>query len=409
MLKNVKLKSVGKKRILLVWNYDRKDWIEPFLNLRDQFHFVFLSKYYEDKDKSASNTLEIEMVYWTDFSSPGEVLKRTQPDAIVFMSISNLPDIILNRVAQKKGISTIILQHGLFYSQETYKERAKLLAKTTGKLLPGTHSPKSWQVKYFLSGLMQGVSIVDGIRLCRYLFQKRKLTDVIALEKNKFAARMPSKFVVYTKKNGIVYLQRDGATESDMIVIGNPTLDRYFQPGTLTNLPFNNYYLLIDSPLYVEKSASSGFGFSKQRATDIYQGLAGYARARGKKLVIKLHPFSYNEDELLLDPDVIYTRDENDPKDLIACAEAVISFPSTLAIPAIYFKPVILLKFAENSFLDFVSQAGLPVVSVKEISAESPDPVWIESARKFVLEECLYRADGKSLHRLKDALNDLCK
>jgi hypothetical protein len=50
----------------------------------------------------------------------------------------------------------------------------------------------------------------------------------------------------------------------------------------------------------------------------------------------------------------------------------------------------------------------LPVIPVESISAESPDPVWNQEARQFVIEECLYRPDGRSLERMQEALMDLC-
>lgn len=398
-----------KHKILLVWNYDRKDWIQPFLDLRDQFHFVFLSKFKEKDDQLCADTKNIEKIYWTNYSSPGSILNAIKPQVIIFMSLNNFPDIILNRIAQKKSIPTVILQHGLFYSQDTYKERRKLLEgqKKVNPLV--AFAPKTWQAGYLFYGMLQGFGISGANSLFRYLLQKRSLSDIIALEKNKFAERMPDKVIVYSKKNALVFKQRDGIDDAAMIEIGNPTLDKYFKLSSPASLPFNNYFLLIDIPLHVEKSVSSGFGFSKRKAKDIYERILSYAKSRGKKLVIKLHPFSYREDDLLSDPDLFYGRDQYDSKDLIACAAAVISFPSTLAIPAIYFKPVLLLKFAENSFLDFINRAGLPVISVETISDESPEPVWNQAAKQFVIEECLYRPDGRSLERLQKVLNDLCK
>lgn len=394
---------------MLVWNYDRKDWIQPFLDLSDQFNFIFLNKYKETDDQFVSNTADLKKIYWTNYSSADAILNSVDPCAIIFMSINNFPDIILNRVAQKRGIPTIIMQHGLFYSQDTYKERERLLAGQPKKTnTVHMSASKSWQLSYLFYGTVQGLGLKGAISLSRYLFQKRKFSDVRALEKNRFEERMPDKFLVYSKKNAIVYKQRDGVDDKAMIEIGNPTLDKYFKPDSPATLPFSDYFLLVDSPLHVEKSASSGFGFSKEKAKDIYERILNYAKARGKNLVIKLHPFSYNEDNLLTGPGVFYAKDEYDPKDLIACAEAVISFPSTLAIPAIYFKPVILLKFAENSFLDFISRTGLPVIPVESISAESPDPVWNQEARQFVIEECLYRPDGRSLERMQEVLIDLC-
>ncbi|HKO79457.1 MAG TPA: hypothetical protein VJU78_03640, partial [Chitinophagaceae bacterium] len=152
------------------------------------------------------------------------------------------------------------------------------------------------------------------------------------------------------------------------------------------------------------------FNYSKEHAETVYRNILGYARSRRKMLVIKLHPFSYFEDEILKEDDVVYVKDEYDHKDLILGADAVLSFPSTLTIPAIYYKPVLLLKFANNDLLELINSNGLlPVIDIFELKHNSPDPVWREEIRDLLIKICLYKTDGQSLQRLKTAFTDLCK
>lgn len=407
------IKKNSKVRILLVWNYERRDWIQPFLDLSDQFHFIFLSKYSEKDDRFIANTKGIERIYWTSYSSPASIINTVLPEAIAFMSLNNFPDIILNRVAQKKGIPTAILQHGLYFSQGTYKEKIKQTANV-GKVADDASSrvSKRWMMQYFLSGICQGMETRQGVSLIKYLFKKTRSSDIETLDKNRFLARMPDKLIVYTKANARVFEERDGLHQSIMIEIGNPALDKYFDQSPLVNLdlPFGSYILLIDTPLFIKKGVPRGFGFSLAEAKGFYERILSYARSRQMNLVIKLHPYSYSEDSLLVGKDIFYVKDEYDHKSLIYQANAILSFPSTLAIPAIYFKPVLLLKFGENDFLEIINKNGLlPVVNISELKDSSPDPVWNQEARELLISMCLYKTDGQSLQRLKMAFNDLCR
>src|SRR5687768_8598575 len=92
-------------RILLVWNYERIDCIQPFLDLEDQFHFFFLNKFKEEDDQFAGNAKNIKRIYWTDYSGPGAILDEVKPQAIIFMSLIHFTDIILNSIAKKRKIS----------------------------------------------------------------------------------------------------------------------------------------------------------------------------------------------------------------------------------------------------------------------------------------------------------------
>lgn len=399
-----------KYRVLLVWNYERMDWIQPFLELHDEFYFVFLSKYKEADDQFAANTRKIERIYWSNYSSPLSIIKTVLPNAIIFMSLTNFLDIALNRVAQKKGIGTAILQHGLTFSQSAYQEkikRSKLVKPQDNKV---SKVSKKWQLRYLLSAIKGGLGIKEGFLLMKYLFQKRRSSDIEVLENNRFAARMPDKLIVYTKDNARIFKERDGFNQEMMIEVGNPDFDKYFDNSPVVKLNFGSYILLIDTPLFVRHSEHRGFGFTVEQAKSIYERIAGYARSRGKNLVIKLHPYSYQEDPLISGLDIFYIKNEFDHKALIKQAHSILSFPSTLVIPAIYFKPTLLLRFGENDFLDLINSKNmLPVVSITDVKDDSPDPVWNQEVRELLIRMCLYKTDGQSLQRLMMAFNDLCR
>jgi len=405
----LQIKVIAKmKTILLVWNYNRPDWIQPFISLKDNFRFVFLSKFYKEEEIATAKALNIPIIYWTDFGSAGAILDKVKPDVILFMSVINFTDIILNYTAQKRKIRTVILQHGLFFDQKTYKENVRSLRERNALVKGRVFVRKrlmQWKIRYIISAVFQGFGFYSTIRLLQYLYDKSRTTDIEALERNRFIEREPNFLLVFTLHNAAVYHERDGLPYNKMKAIGNPFIDAHFQEHTNRKLPFENFILLIDTILYLENSPKKGFGFSKSDAVDVYIKILQYAKVRGKHLVIKLHPFAYNQRPILDDPSVTYIKGEFEATELIKKADSIISFPSTLILPALYYKPVLILNFMKNDFIELLKETKIArVVELNDFSPDIEDPFHNNFVQQWVEEKFLLKADGRSVERLKESL-----
>ena len=85
-----------------------------------------------------------------------------------------------------------------------------------------------------------------------------------------------------------------------------------------------------------------------------------YALTNNLKLKIKLHPYSYESKFYLKHKNIDFIK-EYDSIELINCAERIISFSSTLALPSIINKPFLLIR-RDNSeiLLNELEEWGVP-------------------------------------------------
>lgn len=393
------------KVILCVWNYSRKDWIEPFELLKHEFEFVFISKMHKSLEDSDIN---FKIKYWMDFADVDTMIDEIMPAKVVFMSVHHLPDMILNFACLKRKIPTYILQHGMFYDLNTYQKRQNQIAniktihEKDSKLenVIGRRSKLFWQLrfgkKYWLSKF--------GISTIKYLLDKKRIGDIAAMENNKYAERHPYRILCYTVENAGVYHFRDGVALNKFIPIGNPTLDKFFSHKyNLSEAA--DYILLIDTPLYQVNSKSKGAGMLKETVMPFYKKANEVAKGINKKLFIKLHPFMYDAEDHIKDRNIVYIRHcDNLPK-LLDEAYGCISFSSTLLLPSLCFKPTIIIDVTENSFINFVKKHN--IAKVYDLLNFEHSNISFEvnkNAYNILKEEFLYKTDGKSTARLAQQL-----
>ena len=115
-----------KKHFLVIWPTIRRDWVSTFYKLEDQFRFTFIPSTFPQEPNFADC---FECRYWSEFSSVQQLLDEVKPDGVIFMSIESGLSMATNYLAQKRGIRTIILQHGIFTNYKDYRTREKLWRK----------------------------------------------------------------------------------------------------------------------------------------------------------------------------------------------------------------------------------------------------------------------------------------
>ena len=90
-----------KKKILLNWDYVRKDHLEPFYQMMSDCEFVFIHK----KSKP-SNEIDIpfQVIYWSDFKSPYDLLEIIKPDKVVFSGLESFYEISSKKLNRKSVV-----------------------------------------------------------------------------------------------------------------------------------------------------------------------------------------------------------------------------------------------------------------------------------------------------------------
>jgi hypothetical protein len=394
-----------KPRILLVWGYHRKGWVDAFNQLKDSFRFELL--HYLEKPANEENHTDFPTHYWLDFSSAKAIINRIKPDKVIFMSTEGIPSTALNAACKRRGIPTIVFQHGMFQPYENYlmdvqlQTQQALAAGKKSHNKPNDRSTNLRLLKFYLRSFTLGTFPGAFFYLLRLRLLRRKNYEIEALRLLPSALRIADEYVVFTRYNASFFTVRDGVKPEQYIEIGNPEFDAY----TADKVKSENYYLYIHSPLtYLPEWDSQGFMTQEEENTCLGK-MNAFALQQGCRLVIKLHPYSWHNQDFLQHPNIDYVKEDDNVR-LILEARGVFGFNSTLILPAAYFKTVCLFTLGEFSHIQEDLEA---IGAVKLVPFHACMPADLERAMTaqqqpdtlVLRERYLFRMDGRALERLK--------
>ncbi len=397
----------NKPTYLCLYGYHRENWIKPLAALDDQVELVFLFHIKRSSEKLIN--FRYKVIYWEDYNSAQELMTSIRPQKVVFMSIDSPLTLAVNSVAKQRGIQTIYLQHGLLHSLSLYDEVQK-----RGKPLEVYNQNKEASNRAFILNFFLKSLRFYNLQLFSYQlnvsFLERSNSKAIARSRVRSSLALADKYIVYTKSNAQVLIARDGVKPEQLIEVGTPEFDEFFSPAnTPSQSGKQSYIVLIDYPMAeVKEFNNQGAGYSKEEVNLFYQALADFAATIKCRLKIKLHPYSYSSDFMLDHPNIDYVR-HAELKPLIMGAFAIFGAASSLMLPAIYFKPVVLIDiFQRSDFAKRMAELGvctcIPISAVIEggLSADM-----LSNSKKNTstfVRDFLYKTDGLSLDRTKQAL-----
>ncbi|MDP2692341.1 MAG: hypothetical protein Q8O88_01720 [bacterium] len=395
-----------KKKILLIWQYARKDWIEVFENLSSDFDFVFCAEVFPES--STENVAHFaNVIYWSGYKNAQEMLADVEPYKIVFMGLESLHTAALNYAAQRKGIETLYLQHGMYAPLEFYLKNQEV----TNKLNPNNSLAKNkrhgiFMLKFYLSTFKFHIKAFSY--LGKYIYYKNKLTQTQFLVNTKFEYRIADKYVVFTKENAKYLSERDGFNKDRYEEIGSPSFDKFINSENSNAA----YILLIDTPLVeiIVGGKKEKRDFSVEEVNKFYKEINEFAKTNLLKLYIKLHPFNYKSHFYLKDENITYFKN-CDIVDLLSNASQIVSFSSTLLLPAILKKNFFLVRSSSNqSLLNDLEKYGMnPFPYFNNLKKEDIKFYNLNnnnSVKEQLLKEYLYRVDGKATQRLSNILSN---
>ncbi|MES2555998.1 MAG: polysialyltransferase family glycosyltransferase [Bacteroidota bacterium] len=394
-----------KPRILLVWGYHRKGWVDAFNQLKDAFRFELL--HYLEKPDNEENHTDFPTHYWLDFSSAKAIIDRVKPDKVIFMSTEGIPSTALNAACKRQGIPTIVFQHGMFQPYENYlmdvqlQTQQALAAGKKSHNKPNDRSTNLRLLKFYLRSFSIGTLPGAFLYLFRLRLLRRKNYEIEALRLLPSALRVADEYVVFTRYNTSFFTVRDGVKPDQYVEIGNPEFDAY----TEEKVKSEDYFLYIHSPLtYLPEWDSQGFMTQEEENTCL-EKMNAFALQQGCRLVIKLHPYSWHNEEFVQHPNIEYVK-EGDNVRLILEARGVFGFNSTLILPAAYYKTVCLFTLGEFSHIQEDLEA---IGAVKLVPFHACTPADLEGAmvaqqqpnKSALLDRYLFKMDGRALERLK--------
>lgn len=372
--------------------------------LQEQFDFTVLFYRYKEQE-NLNFDIPLKRIYWTEFSSPKEILSLVNPYKVVFMGVENFLTISLLLAAKTKKIGTLFLFHGV---NGTYYESISLMDQLKEDLVddryktsnPYYQKNKLHSYKFLIKALTPEsiVDLPELIRLGINLKRFHKLSE--ALFNSKFKARLADKYILLAPEFSDYWKERDGVTDSMIEYVGPYNYDDFFQAFSLkSNIPqiteSEPYWLLIDQPIVT---------ISWSTKMKLLKDLATAAHKARRKLVIKLHPQDYVKNLPVLE-NAVYVRNEKELGDLIWHAEGCFGYFSTLLLPIIFFKKTFVIKINDYSLPERWAETGAAkLLKIDNIGEQILNFNWEREPESLECykEKFLKYTDGKGLKRIAD-------
>lgn len=389
-----------RKKVLLVWWYDRRDLIAPYLEMQDEIEFtVLFYRFPHQENKEVAESLPFRRVYWLDYISPYQLLKDVQPEKILFLGNQGLLNISLIAAANVLDIATCYISHGIRTElREIISNINKSHAHLDDRFLKNNknYTSRKWHsLLFFLNTLT-----FKSIESFRFVLQSliAEMRGGIAYEKLKrikSPLRKIKYYYLFAPENALMIKELDNPQEANIFYIGPYLMDKLFKElSKFKEIKAKNYWLIIDQPISSIKEEDRFL---------LYNQIAQKAAEEGKELIIKLHPIDYNKD--LKDfGNVKYIRHSEDLSTLISEASGIISYYSALLLPILCYKKCILFDTNSTEIVRKWESLGVAKVlnlntfDIQELDFNTFD-VSNKSRKQFINQFVSY-IDGEGTKRL---------
>lgn len=388
------------KRILINWYYTRFDLTEYLLRFADEMEIIFLFKQVPETEPDyLKGKKNISIVYWGDFKTPYQLLRSVYPDIVVFADLEAFNQIALNIAARNKGITTYVLQHGIRGAYEV-DEALSADEKSTPIQLNNT---SFWSLRFLFSAI-RPKNFSELPRFLRFVYARKSNELTVALYQYQFELRRADYYIEFSQANTDYHRKRDGVPEHRFIVVGNPLFDEMFTylNNSSSKGIQGNYCLLIDCP-FTEAVFYKDHGIGSTEKRKYLQRLAKWTQNNGYTLKVKLHPLSYKNTDLYIDPSIEYVK-QADLKLLIAGAAVVFFIHFSSITPVVLpFKPCIYFHSSLHTHTILFQKLGLEPFPLFGFDEKNKD--LLDRAKKVsldVLQPFLFSTDGKAAERIKE-------
>lgn len=389
----------SKKHFLVIWPTIRKDWVSTFYRLENRFQFTFIPSTFPQEPNFADR---FNCRYWSEFSAVQELLDEIQPDGVIFMSVESGLSIATNYLAQKRGIQTIILQHGIFTNYRDYRVREKLWRKESrAKETRSDHQLKGFSTLGFLKASLKGVDRIHLPPIALFTKTQQKYGPYWAAKHLPLKIKRADLYLCYSPFNATVHRETDRVDDNRIKYIGSPELMHYLEAQT--DLINEAFYLHIDQAL-----AENSFGeetLSKKVMQEFYLKLNAFCLENEAKLYIKLHPESYESTWLPQDANIVYLRHCDNFNRVIQSAIGCFGFYSTMIIPAIYWKPTILFHIQYSGLQEKIKELGLTQI-LNFWNFDTQDFEFHQLSAKEQVKSIFIQPEGVTENSLEEILSE---
>lgn len=394
-----------KKRILLVWWYDRSDLIAPYLKMQDDIEFtVLFYRFPEQENKKVAESLPFRRIYWTDYLSPYALIRDVRPEKLLFFGNESTLTIALIAAANVLGIPTAYVSHGLKADfLNTVKSMDSKVVNNIERYDENNpiYNKKKWHTLIFLLNLISLKSLNTVFFVFSWIYTDYKVKNkLMKLRSFQNPLRKIKHFYLYAKQNADLIKGTDNASEEQIYYTGPYLMDEVFsqlyQVQPLKTTP--RYWLFIDQPILLIK---------RDDKLQLIEKVANTAKSRGVELVVKLHPMEY-ELELPEIKNVRWEKDVTNIGELIINSEACLGFYSALMLAVIPFKKTIVFDLGNSYFTNEWAEMGvvkkLNFYNFNDNELNFDNFAVSDIDRGKYIHQFVSFVDGKCTNRLKDLI-----
>ena len=280
-----------RKNILVVADYRRSDFVMMFNGLVPHANVIFVEHSTPENSDYRLIPNGAKIIYWKDFKSSYDLLKKESIDKIVFLFIESYYHICLRVASKKMRIPTVHLEHGI------RMKGFKVVNNLPGRSLVGSIVNVLKKIKlkrlrslafdkfFIINTVLQSDSPIEVLNLLK---SRRNDIDILANVKYKNIL-LPDNFISFSQEIFSYHKEKLGLVNESVTFIGFPQFDSFFKDSAGSN--YVDDVLLIDQCLVEHNIA--GWTFDHKRK--LIENLLIFCQKNGVKLFVKSHPYSRNE------------------------------------------------------------------------------------------------------------------
>jgi hypothetical protein len=405
-----------KKRILLVGDYNRSDFLHVAKELYLEADFFFIeylnSHYLQNKEALQYG----KVIYWKDYKDAYELLTEISPHKVLFYFIESFNHVALNVASKVTGIPTFHLEHGLRFSVAYYKEVNS--DATTPSKMPflrkvsqTRHIFDRIRNRLFFQRTARRSPLKEKLFLVNYYKVRSRNNIFDTFQKLKSDLRLPDQYIAFSPLIFKYHQELENLAESYPVTfIGVPQFDEFSRWSHLENA--GSAILFIDQPLHEQ----SLYGWTLKEKKKFLIDLIGLLYLLKRKIYIKPHPFNdlaiYND----IPSSTFVEIMSSDWERVVPNIDTVMGFSSTLLLPFMAMDHIACFTLEMHPgkkkvpYSEFLLKSGVchAVYSFEDLSknlaALGKWHALQKPLKKEFIEKFLYKFDGNASIRLRRIL-----
>lgn len=316
-----------------------------------------------------------------------QLLNEIDPIGIIFYNFLSLFDVLMNRIATKKNIHTLYMEHGLLNETHSVKYSVVRLRESIKRYI-------TISFKYF--GFL--VSNPAGIN-----YEFKVLIDVFL--KKRFEKIKCRSAIFYSEDDFLKANKIFKYPSESVLFSGYPIFNTKAESEIVVGDKDEGYVLFIHQPVVkaklTEMSYSEEFRFIKKHA-DIVKSF-------GYKLVIQIHPReskAFYQDGV--SHDNISVVQEKDMAMIVSKCSFVIGLYSTALFYAIYLnKPIFITKYPQfrYDYSFYFKEVGIVLDDIKDLEKELKENLYSRKLEDYGKYKKRYLGTNNSFQERVEAIS----